>query len=78
MISRFVIVPAVPNEHDRQRLGLRYWTPTYSGGFDIYDNKEKQRLTPTYPSREEAETACKKKNLEADCPNGVLPRLQTR
>ncbi|MDH0648920.1 hypothetical protein N5D48_15715 [Pseudomonas sp. GD03858] len=77
MLSRFVIVPAVPHEQDRQRLGMRYWTPTYSGGFDIYDNQEKQRLQPTYATRKEAEAACEKKNRETDFPCETLPRLRT-
>ncbi|GAI27049.1 unnamed protein product [marine sediment metagenome] len=44
MQPRFVIVPAVPIEGESFRIGNRFYAATTSGGFDIYDNQEKERL----------------------------------
>lgn len=62
MLSRFVIVPAVPIEKKSFRIGSRFYAETISGGFDIYDNQRKERLKPSFSTKEEAETACKQMN----------------
>lgn len=67
MLPRFVIVPAVPAESGR--VGTRFYAETISGGFDIYDNKEKKRLKPSYLSRHEADYACQKMNIEWEEPD---------
>ena len=64
MISRFVVVPAIPTETGSMRNGARFYCETAPIGFGIYDNEEKLRLTTTYQAREEAETECQRLNLE--------------
>ncbi|QFG34124.1 hypothetical protein F6476_26790 [Pseudomonas umsongensis] len=64
MISRFVVVPAIPTETGSLRNGARFYCKTASIGFNIYDNEEKLRLTTTYQAREEAEAECQRLNLE--------------
>ncbi|VVQ10246.1 hypothetical protein PS928_03599 [Pseudomonas fluorescens] len=64
MISRFVVVPAVPTETDSMRKGSRFYCPTAPVGFNLYDNHGKLRLTTTYQAREEAESECQRVNLE--------------
>ncbi|WP_070095623.1 hypothetical protein [Pseudomonas sp. NBRC 111139] len=64
MLPRFVIIPAVPIEEKSFRIGSRFYAETISGGFDIYDNQKKERLKPSFPTKEEAELACQKKNHE--------------
>ena len=64
MISRFVVVPAIPTETGSMRNGARFYCKTAPIGFSIYDNEEKLRLTTTYQAREEAEAECKRLNLE--------------
>jgi hypothetical protein len=78
MLPRFVIVPAIPIEKDSYRIGNRFYSETVSGGFDIYDNKEKKRLRPSYNKKEDAEMACEEMNKEFDCPYEAIPKLQTR
>ncbi|MBH3411778.1 hypothetical protein N8H41_05465 [Pseudomonas vlassakiae] len=63
MQPRFVIVPAVPIEKQSFRIGTRYYAATECGGFDIYDNQEKERLKPSYPSRTDAEVQCRNMNM---------------
>lgn len=62
MISRFVVVPAIPKETGSMRTGVRF-CKNAPMGFDIYDNEEKQRLTTTYQARDEAEQECQRLNL---------------
>lgn len=64
MISRFVVVPAIPTETGSLRNGARFYCKTAPIGFNIYDNEEKLRLTTTYQAREEAEAECQRLNLE--------------
>lgn len=64
MISRFVVVPAIPTETGSMRNGSRYYCQTAPIGFNLYDNEGKLRLKPTYQTREEAERECQRVNLE--------------
>jgi hypothetical protein len=63
MMSRFVVVPAIPTETGSMRNGSRFYCQTAPIGFNLYDNEEKLRLT-TYQTREEAEGECQRLNLE--------------
>ena len=63
MIQRFVVVPAIPTETGSVRNGARFYSTTV-GGFDIYDNQDKQRLKLTYPTRIEADVECERRNVE--------------
>ncbi|MNE80077.1 hypothetical protein D3C76_1118250 [compost metagenome] len=62
MISRFVVVPANPKETGSMRNGASF-CKTAPIGFNIYDNKDKLRLTTTYYAREVAEVECQRLNL---------------
>ena len=65
MISRFVVVPAVPTETGSVRSvrdGGRFYSSMASNGFDIYDNKKKCRLRLALPTRADAEAECEAKN----------------
>jgi hypothetical protein len=64
MISRFVVVPAIPTETGSMRNGSRFYCQTAPIGFNLYDNEEKLRLKTTYQTREEAEGECQQLNLE--------------
>jgi len=64
MISRFVVVPAIPTETGSMCNGARFYCKTAPIGFNIYDNQEKLRLKTTYQTREEAEAECQRLNLE--------------
>ena len=64
MISRFVVVPAIPTETGSMRNGSRFYCQTAPIGFNLYDNEEKLRLKTTYQTREEAERECQQLNLE--------------
>lgn len=64
MISRFVVVPAIPTETGSMRNGSRFYCQTAPIGFNLYDNEEKLRLETTYQTREEAEGQCQRLNLE--------------
>ncbi|HBN8287769.1 hypothetical protein V4W48_21915 [Pseudomonas aeruginosa] len=76
MLPRFVIVPAVPIETEAFRNGSRFYATTTSGGFDIYDNQEKMRLTPSYSTKVQADSACAKMNAECRNPNELFPPLR--
>lgn len=76
MQTRFVIVPAVPIEKESFQNGSRFYATTVSGGFDIYDNQEKLRLKPSYPSRSLAEAARLKLNAECRNPDEQFPFLR--
>lgn len=77
MLPRFVVVPAVPKETRSVRNGTRYYATTVTGGFDIYDNLEKQRLKPSFQSKAEAEAECESRNSDPNCRHSVFPRLRT-
>ncbi|MFT2189226.1 hypothetical protein [Pseudomonas putida] len=62
MIQRFVVVPAIPIETGSIRNGTRFHSTTVPGGFDIYDNQDKQRLQFTYPTQIEADAECERLN----------------
>lgn len=64
MLSRYVVVPAVPIDTGSMREGGRYYCKTVSKGFDLYDNQDKQRLKPTFATRLEAEAECDSLNAE--------------
>jgi hypothetical protein len=63
MISRFVVVPAIPTETGTSRKGMPGYCKTPSIGFNIYDNEKKLRSQATFLSREEAEAECQWLNL---------------
>ena len=62
MIPRFVAVPAIPAETEPAHAGGRCYCKSAPSGFNIYDNQDKQRLKPTYPTRLEAEAECARLN----------------
>ncbi|MHC8365081.1 hypothetical protein ACYZT9_04140 [Pseudomonas sp. ZT5P21] len=64
MISRFVVVPAIPTETGSMRNGTRFYCETAPVGFNIYDNEEKLRLKATYQTRVEAEGECQRLSLK--------------
>jgi hypothetical protein len=64
MISRFVVVPAIPTETGSMRHGSRFYCQTAPIGFNLYDNEEKLRLKTTYQTLEEAESECQRLNLK--------------
>ena len=64
MISRFVVVPAIPTETGSMRNGSRFYCQIAPIGFNLYDNEGKLRLKPTYQTQEEAERECQRVNLE--------------
>jgi hypothetical protein len=64
MISRFVVVPAIPIETGSTRNGSRFYCQTAPIGFNVYDNEEKLRLKANYQIRGEAENACQRLNEE--------------
>jgi hypothetical protein len=64
MMSRFVVVPAVPKETGSTRNGSRFYCTTDSVEFNIYDNDDKCRLQACYPNRIEANTECERLNAE--------------
>ncbi|MDP9690597.1 UNVERIFIED_ORG: hypothetical protein J2W82_004278 [Pseudomonas mohnii] len=75
MISRFVVVPAIPTETGSMRNGARFYCKTAPIGFNIYDNEEKLRLTATYQAREEAENECQRLNQE--CLENILSERES-
>jgi hypothetical protein len=48
MISRFVVVPAIPTETGSSRKGMPGYCKTPSIGFNIYDNEKKLRSQATF------------------------------
>lgn len=75
MISRFVVVPAIPTETGSMRNGTRFYCKTAPIGANIYDNEEKLRLKTTYQAREEAEAECQRLNL--GCLQNVLSERES-
>ncbi|MBP2261835.1 hypothetical protein J2W83_003334 [Pseudomonas hunanensis] len=62
MRPRFVVVPAVPTEKHSHQRGSFFDTKVAVTGFDLYDNVEKLRLTPTFNRRADAEAECSRRN----------------
>ncbi|NQD77890.1 hypothetical protein [Pseudomonas sp. CM27] len=77
MQPRFVIVPAVPIEGETFQIGNRFFAATTSGGFDIYDNQEKQRLKRGFINRSQAAGACDTMNAGSRNPEELFPLLRT-
>ena len=77
MQARFVIVPAVPVEGESFRIGNRFFAATTSGGFDIYDNQEKQRLKRGFVNKSQAAIACDLMNAKSRNPEALFPILRT-
>ncbi|WP_060494914.1 hypothetical protein [Pseudomonas sp. GTC 16482] len=77
MQQRFVIVPAVPIEGESFQIGNRFYAATTSGGFDIYDNQDKERLKRGFINRSEAAAECEKMNAESRDPEQLFPLLRT-
>lgn len=77
MQPRFVIVPAVPIEGESFQIGNRFYAATTSGGFDIYDNQEKERLKRGFINRSEAAATCEKMNAESRDPEQLFPFPRT-
>ncbi|WP_150770930.1 hypothetical protein [Pseudomonas fluorescens] len=64
MISRFVVVPAIPTETESVRNGARFYCKTAPIGFNLYDNEDKLRLKTIYQARDEAEVECQRLNQD--------------
>ncbi|HEN8714057.1 TPA: hypothetical protein U8203_004570 [Pseudomonas putida] len=77
MQPRFVVVPAVPIEGESFQIGNRFYAFTTSGGFDIYDNQEKERLKFGFTNRSEAAATCDKMNADSRNPEELFPMLRT-
>ncbi|MGE8169045.1 hypothetical protein ACQKO7_12675 [Pseudomonas putida] len=77
MQPRFVIVPAIPIEGASFHIGSRFYSKTTSGGFDIYDNQEKERLKHGFAERSDASSACDKMNYESRNPDEQFPILRS-
>lgn len=77
MQPRFVIVPAVPIEGESFQIGNRFYAATTSGGFDIYDNQEKERLKRGFANKSDAASECDKMNAASRNPEELFPLLRT-
>ncbi|BBT41018.1 MULTISPECIES: hypothetical protein [Pseudomonas] len=77
MQPRFVIVPAVPIEGESFHIGNRFYSNTTSGGFDIYDNQEKERLKRGFADKSVASIACDKMNADSRNPEELFPLLRS-
>ncbi len=64
MMSKFVVVPAIPEEMGSVRNGTRFYCQTAPIGFNLFDNEETLRLKITYQTRVEAENVCQWLNVE--------------
>lgn len=63
MLPRYVVVPAIPTGTGLVRGGMHSsWTAAVS--FNIYDNQDKHRLQPTYPSNAQVQAECERRNAE--------------
>jgi hypothetical protein len=74
MVSRFVVVPAIPTETGSMRSGASF-CKNAPIGFNMYENEEKLRLKTTYQAREEAEKECQRLNQER--PQNVLSERES-
>ncbi|MBH3372422.1 hypothetical protein [Pseudomonas juntendi] len=63
MQTRFVVIPAVPQEkeHFPRRIGV---PPAISAGYDLYDTLGKTHLALNYHTRAEAEYECASRNSQ--------------
>lgn len=62
MLLRYVIVPALPDTPNALHRNERLCSDAIQNAYDIYDNQEKQRLKPSYPTQKEAAAECEKMN----------------
>ncbi len=63
MQTRFVVIPALPQE--REHFPRRIGVPAAIGaGYDLYDTHGKTRLALNYPTRAEAEYDCASRNSQ--------------
>lgn len=76
MQPRFVIVPALPIQGDSFQIGNRFYAAATSGGFDIYDNQEKERLKRGFTKRTAA-AECEELNAGSRNPAERFPLERT-
>ncbi|MGK0149688.1 hypothetical protein [Pseudomonas putida] len=63
MQTRFVVIPAMPQE--RERFPRRMGVPAAIGaGYDLYDTLGKTRLALNYSTKAEAEYECASRNSQ--------------
>jgi len=63
MQTRFVVIPAMPQE--KEQCPRRFGVPAAQGsGYDLYDTHGKTRLALNYHTRAEAEYDCANRNSE--------------
>ncbi|MCE0882875.1 MULTISPECIES: hypothetical protein [Pseudomonas putida group] len=63
MQTRFVVIPAMPQE--KEQFPRRIGVPAVLGaGYDLYDTHGKTRLVLNYPTQAEAEYACASRNSQ--------------
>lgn len=62
MISRFVVVPAIPTETGSTRDGMRFYCETAPSVSTSMTTKKKHRLKTTYQIREEVRDECQRLN----------------
>lgn len=68
MQTRFVVIPAVPQE--KEQFPRRIGVPAALGaGYDLYDTYCKIRLSLSYPTRAEADYDCAFRNSQG-CAQG--------
>ncbi|MFK0033757.1 hypothetical protein [Pseudomonas monteilii] len=71
MQTRFVVIPAVPQE--REQLPRRIGVPAATGaGYDLYDTHGKTRLALNYTTRAEAEYDCASRNSQEGASGACL------
>ncbi|MGE8059508.1 hypothetical protein [Pseudomonas sp. NPDC089547] len=71
MQTRFVVVPAVPQE--KEQFPRRIGVPAAIGaGYDLYDTHGKTRLALNYPTRAEAEFDCASRNTQEGAGDACL------
>ncbi|MBK4992402.1 hypothetical protein IAE39_000576 [Pseudomonas sp. S37] len=63
MQTRFVVIPAMPQEKEQfpRRIGV---STALGAGYDLYDTDGKTRLALNYPTRAEAEYNCASRNSQ--------------
>lgn len=62
---------------EQDSAGARLKGNNVSVGYDIYDNQEKLRLKPSYPSRAHAEVACAMMNNGCHNPDELFLPFRT-
>ncbi|MFK0096306.1 hypothetical protein [Pseudomonas sp. NPDC090592] len=71
MQTRFVVIPAMPQE--REQLPRRIGVPAALGaGYALYDTHGKTRLALNYPTWTEAEYGCASRNSQEDASGACL------